>query len=158
MRLAGVSMSALLAASCAGSGSDVVTIPPSTEARSETTSTTADTVAEVFAEPAVTVADTTPPVGAATSEGPLADVCPAVVTMQIVDSPGPAVGALYRMLGPGAEVDETAATSAGPIIRPDGTVEDVRLEIRSGGPMVGFEPGEGRITAPFSTSPPGLDP
>ncbi len=73
-----------------------------------------------------------------TSQGPLIEVCPERVVVQAAGLPSPAVGPLYALLEPDATIDPSTQTVSGPVVRPDGTVEDVTLEIRAGGPAVGF--------------------
>ena len=72
------------------------------------------------------------------ADGPLIEVCDATIVVQISDLPSAHVGALYELQGPSATTDGSG-TSSGPLVRPDGTVEDVVLEIRSGGPVVDFD-------------------
>ncbi len=71
-------------------------------------------------------------------DGPLAEVCPATVAIQTASLPGPAVGPLYALFGPDPVVDVATQRVSGPLVRVDGTVEDVVLEVRAGGPAVGF--------------------
>lgn len=73
-------------------------------------------------------------------DGPLVDVCPERIVIQTSMLPGPDVGPLFALLGAEPEVDVLAASVAAPLVRADGTEEDVTLEIRSGGPAVGFRP------------------
>ena len=72
-------------------------------------------------------------------DGPLSEVCPQRIVVQTGGLPNPAVGPLFALLPPEAAIDVATQTVAGPLVRPDGTVEDVVLEIRSGGPSVDFE-------------------
>lgn len=71
-------------------------------------------------------------------DGPLAEVCPATIAIQTAVQPGVAIGALYGLLGPEPAIDPTAQVVSAPLVRSDGTVEGVTLELRSGGPAVGF--------------------
>ncbi len=79
------------------------------------------------AEVATTAADdstttsTTPPV----EDGPLGDVCPPTIAIQTASLPGPAVGPLYLLLGSDPIVDVATQRVSAPLVRVDGTVEDV---------------------------------
>lgn len=72
------------------------------------------------------------------ADGPLADVCPATIVIQTAVQPGVAVGALYGLLGPDPAIEPMAQVVSAPLVRPDGTAEGVVLELRAGGPAVGF--------------------
>jgi len=69
-------------------------------------------------------------------DGPLAEVCPATITIQTTGEPGVGLGALYRLTGSDAAVEATKVS--GSFSRPDGVVDDVLLEVRTGGPATGF--------------------
>lgn len=84
--------------------------------------------------PDSTSQSTVPPV----EDGPLAEVCPKTIVIQTGSLPGPDTGPLYRLLGPDPTIDVELATVSSALVRADGTVEDVMLELRSGGPPVGF--------------------
>lgn len=104
---------------------------------SSTGATTSQPGAEFTEVSTTTVAEETEPEREFV-DGPLGDVCPEQVVIQLDDAPSVEHGPLYRLLGPDAEIDETGATVAASLQRADGTAEDVRLELRSGGPAVGF--------------------
>jgi len=70
-------------------------------------------------------------------DGPLAEVCPATVVIQTTGEPGVPLGPLYLLAGPDAVVEEGAVS--GPFTRADGTVDDITLVVRSGGPATGFQ-------------------
>lgn len=91
------------------------------------------TIAAEFTEVATTV-----PERERFADGPLADVCPATVVVQIDDLPSVEHGPLFRLLGAEPSVDGAGQVVSGPVRRADGTEEDVILEIRAGGPAVGF--------------------
>ncbi len=58
--------------------------------------------------------------------------------MQTSGLPEATTGPLYALLGAAPVVDVEQQRATAPLTRPDGTVEDVDLEIRSGGPAVSF--------------------
>jgi hypothetical protein len=97
-----------------------VTVPTSDEVR-----TTAATASTTTTAPAV-------------EGGPLGEVCPSTIAIQTDSLPGPAVGPLHELLGPDPMVDVTRQWVSAPLVRADGTTEDVVLEIRAGGPAVDF--------------------
>ncbi len=102
----------------------------------ETTSGTAAATTTTDVTPESTAAPTTtqPPV----EDGPLIEVCPERIAIQTTMLPGPDVGPLFALLGPDPQVDSATATVSSQLVRVDGTAEDVVLELRSGGPAVGF--------------------
>ncbi|MEL6890527.1 MAG: hypothetical protein AAFP84_02945 [Actinomycetota bacterium] len=71
-------------------------------------------------------------------DGPLADVCPATIVVQIESLPSVEHGPLFSLLPAGPTIDEGGQRVSGPLRRPDGQVEDVTLELRAGGPAVSF--------------------
>jgi hypothetical protein len=127
-----VAISALAASSCSTSSSGGPDDPGSA---APATVTTGDT--DVFtgdgAESPGSVSTTR-----GFPDGPLADVCPAAIDIQLAGLPGVAVGALFTLISDAPEIDTAAQSVAGIIRRPDGTAEDVRLVLRSGGPAVAF--------------------
>ncbi len=74
-------------------------------------------------------ADTT--AAAATS---LAGVCPETIVVQSNWWPEPDHGLFYELIGAGGTIDANAATYSGPLLD-----TGVNLEIRAGGPAVGFQ-------------------
>jgi len=72
------------------------------------------------------------------ADGPLAEVCPASLVVQTSGLPAASTGPFYSLLGDAPVVDVEQLRVAAPLTRPDGTVEDVTLELRSGGPAVSF--------------------
>lgn len=58
--------------------------------------------------------------------------------MQTSNYPDVGVGPLYALLGLTPTVDPTRQAVSAPVMRADGTVESTTLEIRSGGPAIGF--------------------
>jgi len=88
------------------------------------------------AAPATTSAATTAEKG-----GPLdlASVCPATVVMQQDWQPESEHGAMYNLVGDGYTVDTDKKTVTGPLVV-NGTDTGVKIEVRSGGPAVNFQP------------------
>ncbi|WP_282837248.1 hypothetical protein [Microbacterium flavum] len=78
---------------------------------------------------------------AADKGGPLdlAGVCPATVVMQQDWQPESEHGAMYNLVGDGYTVDTDKKTVTGPLVV-DGTDTGVKIEVRSGGPAVNFQP------------------
>ena len=68
----------------------------------------------------------------------LADVCPATVVIQTDWNPESEHGAQYAMLGSDYKVDKKLKTVSGPLMS-DGKPTGVNVEIRAGGPAIGFE-------------------
>lgn len=84
---------------------------------------------------------TTSTATAAEAGGPLdlASVCPATVVMQQDWQPESEHGAMYNLVGDGYTVDTDKKTVTGPLVV-DGTDTGVKIEVRSGGPAVNFQP------------------
>jgi len=78
---------------------------------------------------------------AAEAGGPLdlASVCPATVVMQQDWQPESEHGAMYNLVGDGYTVDTDKKTVTGPLVV-NGTDTGVKIEVRSGGPAVNFQP------------------
>ncbi|MEP6298098.1 MAG: hypothetical protein ABJ382_12295 [Ilumatobacter sp.] len=122
-------------AACAG-GSDAV--PPPSDSGPATTPVPVPVATDAFSvtsEPPVT----DPPAAASFADGPLADVCGDSVVIQASDFPEVGLGPLYALLGPSPVVDPVRNAVSAPLVRADGVVEATTLEIRSGGPTVGFQ-------------------
>lgn len=111
---------------CSG-GSDSESAP--------TTSLAADVVVTAPV-PEESIPRTTIPAGFV--DGPLAEVCPPTLVVQTSGLPEVTAGPLYALLGEAPTVDTDQQRVSAPLTRPDGTIEDVTLEIRSGGPAVSF--------------------
>jgi hypothetical protein len=69
----------------------------------------------------------------------LRGVCPDTVVVQKDWQPEAEHGALYNLLGPGYKVDSGKKKVTGPLVS-DGVDTGVKIEIRTGGPAVGFQP------------------
>ena len=75
----------------------------------------------------------------ATPEGPLTGVCPDPVVVQTDWYPEAEHGAVYHLLDPDRyDVDTDAKTVRAPLVA-DGEVMGVDLEVRVGGPAIGFQ-------------------
>jgi len=122
-------VAALCVAACTGGSGPSAGTPEST---GPTSSSTADTPAVTAAS---TVAPTTIP---GFDDGPLADVCDDTIVVQAADFPDVGAGPVYALLGASPTIDAELQTASAPVMRADGTVESTTLEIRSGGPAVGF--------------------
>lgn len=125
-----MAVTALLIAACSGGAdgdADSSTAPE--------TSTTLDAPSSTLEPAADTVATTTNPTF---DDGPLDEVCGDTIVVQTSSFPDVGAGPLYALLGPAPVVDTERQATSAPLTRADGTVEAVTLEIRSGGPAVGF--------------------
>ena len=77
-----------------------------------------------------------PPATAAA--GPLAGVCPATVVVQTDWFPEAEYGAYFQMLGENPQFDGETKKVTAPLVD-GGTPTGVQLEIRFGGPAIGFQ-------------------
>jgi hypothetical protein len=68
----------------------------------------------------------------------LAAVCPATVVVQSAWTPEAEHGALYHLLGETYTIDSNAKKVSGPLIA-EGKDTGVKIEIRAGGPAIGFQ-------------------
>ncbi|MEU7820885.1 hypothetical protein [Catellatospora sp. NPDC049133] len=81
----------------------------------------------------------TPPAPSAGSGSTdLAAVCPATVVVQAAWTPEAEHGALYHLLGPTPTIDAAAKKVTGPLMA-GGQSTGVNIEIRAGGPAIGFQ-------------------
>ena len=69
----------------------------------------------------------------------LAAVCPNPIVIQTDWFPEAEHGALYEMVGEGAEIDADNKIVSGPLVQHGGGETGVDIEIRTGGPAVGFQ-------------------
>jgi len=69
----------------------------------------------------------------------LKGVCPDPVVVQTPWVPQAEHGALYQLLGSGYRIDATHKRVTGPLITRGGKSTGVRIELRAGGPAVGFQ-------------------
>ena len=123
------------AASSAESSTAETTAAPATtaEAAPETTAATAETTA-----PAATTAPAESSASSAEGGGSLAGICPDVVTIQTDWNPEAEHGWIYEMVGDDPEIDPSGVLVRGPLVAA-GVDTGVQIEIRSGGPAIGFQ-------------------
>ena len=69
----------------------------------------------------------------------LSGFCPATIVIQTDWFPEAEHGALYGMVGEGAEIDADNKIVSGPLVQHGGGETGVNIEIRTGGPAVGFQ-------------------
>lgn len=81
---------------------------------------------------------TAAPAGGAASGGSLAGVCPATVVVQTAWMPEAEHGALYHLVGAEYRIDPTKKRVTGPLTV-DGKDTGVKIEVRAGGPAIGFQ-------------------
>jgi len=85
--------------------------------------------------------DAAAPSGAATSAAAggvdLSDVCPATVVVQTDWNPEADHGHLYELVGPGYKVDANQKSVTGDLVS-GGKPTGVKIEVRAGGPAIGF--------------------
>lgn len=75
---------------------------------------------------------------AAPAEQQLSGVCPGTVVVQLQWEPETDSGPIFGLLGPGYRVDSDHNKVTGPLVT-DGKDTGVKLEIRAGGPAIGFQ-------------------
>lgn len=78
--------------------------------------------------------------GASGGEGSLSGVCPATIVIQTDWFPESEHGALYQMVGSDYVVDSGKKTVKGSLIDSSGADTGVDIEVRTGGPAIGFQP------------------
>ncbi|MBA8990978.1 hypothetical protein FHW23_002243 [Curtobacterium pusillum] len=87
-----------------------------------------------------TSSSTTTTAAASSASGPavdLSDVCPSTVVVQTDWNPEGDHGHLYQMLGPNPKIDASGKTVSGDLYA-NGKSTGVKLEIRAGGPAIGY--------------------
>lgn len=97
-----------------------------------------DDAADTTEAPATTAAATE--TSAAATGVSLAGICPNPIVVQTDWYPSAERGPLFQLLGDDAVVDVSNKTIKGTLIAHDGTDTGIELEIRSGGPAIGFSP------------------
>jgi hypothetical protein len=81
----------------------------------------------------------TAPQAAAADRLNLKGVCPDPIVLQTDWEPQSEFGTYYHLLGPGYKIDKAKKRVRGPLVA-EGTDTGVQLEVRAGGPAIGFEP------------------
>jgi hypothetical protein len=81
----------------------------------------------------------TPAASVGSGSGPLTGVCPATVVVQTSWYPDATHGGLYQLLGPGYHIDTKLKRITGRLFD-RGRDTGLGLEIRAGGPAVGYQP------------------
>ena len=69
----------------------------------------------------------------------LAGVCPDTVVIQTDWNPEAEHGWLYEMIGENPEISAGSGSVTGPLVTSGGAETGVQIEIRSGGPLIGFQ-------------------
>lgn len=118
----GLALGAILLAAC-GSGTAETTAAPSTE------------------PPATTAAPGTTAVPTTAAPATLADVCPDPIVIQTDWFPEAEHGALYQMVGSDYVIDKDLKTVTGSLTS-GGEDMGIDIEVRTGGPAIGFAPVE----------------
>jgi hypothetical protein len=77
----------------------------------------------------------------------LRGVCPATVTVQSSWFPQVEHSALYQLLGRGFTVDAGRKSVTGPLVAANGVDTGVRLQVRAGGPAIGFQQVSAQMSA-----------
>ena len=135
---------AMALAACGDDDEDAST---DTDATEETSADTAPTDTEpASTEPAVTEPPSTEPTDTEPtgteptddSGGALAGICPEVVTIQTDWNPEAEHGWIYEMVGDDPTIDSGSVLVRGPLVA-SGVDTGVEIEIRSGGPAIGFQ-------------------
>jgi hypothetical protein len=70
--------------------------------------------------------------------GALADVCPSPLVIQTDWFPESEHGALYQLVGADPEIDTANKVVTGPLVASGGVDTGIEIEIRAGGPAIGF--------------------
>ncbi|MBU3688150.1 MAG: nitrate ABC transporter substrate-binding protein [Acidimicrobiales bacterium mtb01] len=78
--------------------------------------------------------------GASGGEGVLSGVCPETISIQTDWFPESEHGALYEMVGDDYTVDTEKKIVSGTLIDSEGKDTGVTIEVRTGGPAIGFQP------------------
>jgi hypothetical protein len=82
------------------------------------------------------------PAGPSASAGTpydLASVCPSTIVVQTDWNPESEHGGTYKMVGPNPKIDADKKRVTGALVAKDGTSTGVSIEIRAGGPAIGFQ-------------------
>jgi hypothetical protein len=79
------------------------------------------------------------PAASAGSAYDLAGVCPETVVIQTDWNPESEHGGTYQLVGPNPTIDTDAKSVTGPLVAAGGVDTGVDIEIRAGGPAIGFQ-------------------
>ena len=79
----------------------------------------------------------------------LADICPNPLIIQTDWNPEAEHGATYELVGDGYKVDADAKKVTGPLVASGGKETGIDVEIRIGGPAIGFQ----QVTAQMYAGP-----
>jgi hypothetical protein len=105
-----------------------------------------------------TTASNTRPAPGASADQNLAGTCPATVVVQMAWTPEAEHGAIYHLVGPNHEIDANRKRVTGPLVA-GGRDTGVKIEVRAGGPAIGFRNAAGQkqpvlaVMAPFEKAP-----
>ena len=143
--LIAVSLAGALALAACGSDTKTsdTAAPAGTTATAATTAPAETTAPAATTAPAETTGGTAAPSGAA---GALKDICPATVVIQTDWNPEGEHGFLYNMVGTDYTIDKAKVSVTGTLVS-GGADTGVKLEVRSGGPAIGY----GTVTAQMYT-------
>lgn len=130
-RIAALAAVALVASACGGDDDTAAEDTTETDDTAETGDTDT-TEAPVVTEP-------TPESTEAGTGVSLADVCPSPIVLQTDWFPESEHGALYELVGDRYEIDAANKIVSGDLVT-GGTDTGVDVEIRAGGPAIGFQP------------------
>lgn len=83
-------------------------------------------------------------------QGELSGICPATIVIQTDWFPESEHGALYEMVGPDYTVDTEKKTVKGSLINAKGEDTGVDIEVRTGGPAIGYSPVSSTMAADTS--------
>ena len=135
---------AMVLAACGDDDEDASTDTGATEETSAATEPAATEPAgtePAATEPAGTEPSGTEPTGTTADGGEggvLAGICPDVVTIQTDWNPEAEHGWIYEMVGDDPTIDKDGVLVRGPLVT-GGVETGVEIEIRSGGPAIGFQ-------------------
>lgn len=134
-----ISLALILAGCSSDKAADTTAVPAETTAAAAETTAAADTTMAAAAETTMAAAaDTTAAASAAPAAGSLKGVCPDVVSIQTDWNPEAEHGFLYQMVGASPEINADKKLVSGPLMA-SGVDTGVKVEIRSGGPAIGFQ-------------------
>ncbi|MFT3851759.1 MAG: hypothetical protein QM733_03320 [Ilumatobacteraceae bacterium] len=130
-----VAATAVLAAAC---GSDATSTTTAASATTSTGTAGAVITTTTASSSATSGAGSTPSTGAETP-GMLAGVCPSTIVVQYDWWPESEHAAFYELTGPGGTADNDKKRYTAPLYTPDGVDTGVKVELRAGGPAIGYE-------------------